>query len=204
MQRMHLLLFKELTTMSFKVNKNTLTAIKLASTTGLDRFKVTPDQLNGCFFRLSVDQLVDESQMINNKLALLANRRANDGTSVSANRIMSASYDLAEIEFCLGLFAIAYSAPDMFEVDGDTTAEDIYYQLLDKKDKLPKSARERFTAAEFTMDKAGDALGRVVKGIQSVNNAVGNAGVTAYHWLGKKAKPQLGKFGKWLATAASK
>jgi hypothetical protein len=92
----------------------------------------------------------------------------------------------------------------MFEVDGDTTAEDIYYQLLDKKDKLPKSARERFTAAEFTMDKAGDALGRVVKGIQSVNNAVGNAGVTAYHWLGKKAKPQLGKFGKWLATAASK
>ena len=191
--------------MSFKVNNNTLTAIRLASTTGLDRFKVTPDQLNGCFFRLSVDQLVDEEQMTNNKLANLANRKTTDSGSVSAQRIMAASYDLAEIEFCLGLFSIAYSAADLFEVNGDTTAEDIYFQLLEKKKdpKFPKAAREKLSAAQFSIGRAPDALGAVIKGLKAGTNSIGDAGVKAYHWLGKNAKPQLNKFGNWLSKTTA-
>lgn len=185
----------------FKLNKKTMNAIA-NNAKGVNRFKISAADLDGCFFMLPLGQLVDEEVMANKKLATLASRRV-ENTQVSSARLMSTTADLAEIEFCLGLFSIAYGEEEFFDVDEDTTAEEIYQQLLYKKEELSPTSRAKIIEAEEVISRAKAILGKAWGGFKTVNGAiVGVSGVVA-HTLVKQGRKGLNGFGRWLAKATA-
>lgn len=183
----------------FTVSRKAHEAILKARTFGVERFRMTTDQMQGCFFTLSLRELVDEEGFVDRKLAELSQRKV-DGKHVDANRLLAATYDLAEIQFCLGLFAIGSTLPDIFNADDDTSAEDIYLQLMEQKELLPRQAKRLFEAAEKSVYGAQLSFSKVVDAVKSFNDALYSAGVSASRFVRKKTKSSLNSLGNWIAN----
>lgn len=182
----------------FRVTKKNHEAIQRAKSFGVERFRLSVEELQGCFFTLSLSELVDEESFVDQKLATLANRRTSN-VHVDANRLLAATYDLAEIQFCLGLFAIASDLSEVINADDSTSAEDIYMQLMEHKLALPKDTQDLFDAAEDSVNRAGLFVGSIVNGVVAVNRVAFNAGVGLARFVRKQSKTGLNKFGSWLA-----
>jgi hypothetical protein len=185
----------------FQVTRKTHEAIQNARKFGIERFNLNVEELQGCFFKLSLAELVDEEGFVDQKLATLANRRISN-ISVDAARLQAATYDLAEIQLCLGLFAIASDLPDVFDVTDDTTAEDIYLQLAEHSDLLSGNSKGLFSAAENSISASG-IFGTVVNGVVAANRAAFNVGVGLTRFVRKHSKKGLNRFGNWLANNTS-
>lgn len=185
----------------FSVTKRSHMAIQNAKKFGVERFRLSVEELQGCFFTLSLAELIDEESFIDQKLATLANRKISN-ISVDATRLQAATYDLAEIQFCLGLFAIASDLSDVIDVTDDTTAEDVYLQLMEYSDLLPNDSKGLFSAAEASVNASG-ILKAIGHGIATANRAIVSAGVGASRFVRKHSKSGLNKFGNWLANATT-
>ena len=185
----------------FSVTKRSHMAIQNAKKFGVERFRLSVEELQGCFFTLSLAELIDEESFIDQKLATLANRKISN-ISVDATRLQAATYDLAEIQFCLGLFAIASDLSDVIDVTDDTTAEDVYLQLMEYSDLLPNDSKGLFSAAEASVNASG-ILKAIGHGIATANRAIVSAGVGASRFVRKHSKSGLHKFGNWLANATT-
>lgn len=194
----------------FRTNKKNLNAILNARSSNLDRFKITVDKLHGPYFLLSLDELVKEEDFLAAKMASMAADKAAN-IHVDATRFLSDSLNLAEVQFCLGLFALAYSVNEAaekelgkgadpnsvftFDVNDDTSASDIFDQLDSTTKMVPQHVREKFPKVKF--DPAV-ALDKAIKGISAANRALYNAGVTASRVTRKNGKKVAGVLGKWF------
>lgn len=164
----------------FNISKKSQVALVRAQKSGVSRFQLTPDELHGCFFTLPLVDLVDEEMSLYAKQAELSSQAAK-GVSIHANRFLSMSHDLAEIQFCLGLFAIASKYEALFDVDDDTSGEDIYLQLDTNQDKLSDGDRRSFSVATDSIQHAGIKVGKViVAGVKAINKGTYAAGVAVF------------------------
>ena len=187
-----------------QVSKRNQQAIEKAKKHGVKRFQISANDLEGCYFTLPLDQLVDEESFLDEKICKLAQRKSK-GEHVDANRLLAATHDLTEIQFCLGLFAIASNSEELFDVSDETTAEDIYLQLMDEQVNLPVKDKDILNEAQHVMNKAGVVLQGLGKMVGTINRFTYSVGVSASKGARKGSKKginNLGKglnnFGKWL------